>query len=345
MQLRPLERGASPLPNGPLLDVGELLDVCRTGASVSVGQSGEDRLYGPAPGVRLQFATEADYMEAAAVCDGLLLTIHNRSFPERATTLAGVAGRFSAHFRVTGRSTHRFGDVGQVTRNDHSCIFVAYPDGMLNTEAFEDDSALKAVGLAISPSFLSEELGLEPRRLPEPLRAWIEDGVQSFHVEELPFTAGMHQAVVDLLEAPYRGRLRHRHAEARALELACMVGQALISRQEGGYEIRLTPREVARLHELREMLTEAFHEPPTIAALARLAGMNRTKLQYGFRQLFRTTIFDYCSELRMQRARELLLAGDLNVSQVAHAVGYDHPNNFTAAFKRRFGHLPSQLRR
>lgn len=344
MQIRPLERGAAPLPNGPLMDVSDLLDVCR-GTSARIGQSGEDRLYGQAPGVRLQFGTEADYMEAAAVCDGLLLIVQNRRFHERATTLAGVAGRFSAHFRLTGKSTHRFGDVGELTRTDHSCMFVAYPDGMLNGEAFDDDSALKSVGLAIEPGFLTDELGLEPNRLPEPLRAWFEDGRQSFYVEELPFTLGMHQAVVDLLDAPYRGRLRHRHAEARALELACMVGQALISRQETGHEVRLTPREVGRLHELREMLAETCHEPPTIAALARLAGMNRTKLQYGFRQLFRTTIFDYCSEFRMQRARELLFAGELNVSQVAHAVGYDHPNNFTAAFKRRFGHLPSRLRR
>jgi AraC-like DNA-binding protein len=345
MQIRPLERGVDPLPTGQLMDVGELLSVCRAGTTASLGQSAEDRLYGQSPGVRLQFATEADYMEAADVCDGLLLTIQNRRFPERAMTVAGVAGRFSAHFRLTGKSTHRFGDVGELTRTDRSCVLVAYPDGMINCEAFEDDSALKSVGLAIEPRFLVEELGLDPKRLPEPLRAWIEDGRQSLHVEELPFTLGMHQAVVDLLEAPYRGRLRHRHAEARALELACMVGQALISHHESGHEIRLTPREVGRLQELREMLAEACHEPPTIAALARLAGMNRTKLQYGFRQLFRTTIFDYCSELRMQRARELLAAGDLNVSQVAHAVGYDHSNNFTAAFKRRFGHLPSRLRR
>jgi AraC-like DNA-binding protein len=47
----------------------------------------------------------------------------------------------------------------------------------------------------------------------------------------------------------------------------------------------------------------------------------------------------------MVRARELLRDRSLSIAEVAEAVGYNHPTNFTAAFRRYFNQLPKQMRR
>jgi AraC-like DNA-binding protein len=45
----------------------------------------------------------------------------------------------------------------------------------------------------------------------------------------------------------------------------------------------------------------------------------------------------------MERARQLLLERNLNVSEVALRVGYQNPSKFAAAFRREFGISPSSL--
>ncbi len=53
-----------------------------------------------------------------------------------------------------------------------------------------------------------------------------------------------------------------------------------------------------------------------------------------FRQHLQIAPLDYHRHLRLCRARELLEAGTHSVKQVAYAVGYRHPHDFTRAFTR-----------
>jgi AraC-like DNA-binding protein len=79
--------------------------------------------------------------------------------------------------------------------------------------------------------------------------------------------------------------------------------------------------------------------------LTLLAGMNRTKLMSGFKDLFGTTIYSYVADLRMERAKELLIREPLlKIADIARRVGFKNPNNFSAAFKKKFGYSPNTLR-
>ena len=88
-----------------------------------------------------------------------------------------------------------------------------------------------------------------------------------------------------------------------------------------------------------------FADPPTIEALARRVGLNRTKLQGGFKETFGATVFDFCQGRRMERAKDLLREGGMTIAEIAESVGYEHPTNFTAAFRRRFNAAPKDFRR
>jgi AraC-like DNA-binding protein len=45
----------------------------------------------------------------------------------------------------------------------------------------------------------------------------------------------------------------------------------------------------------------------------------------------------------MNYARMLLSGGNHSVKEVGHLLGYDNLSNFTAAFKKQFNLLPSEL--
>jgi len=57
-----------------------------------------------------------------------------------------------------------------------------------------------------------------------------------------------------------------------------------------------------------------------------------------------TTFYKERDELRKIRARELLDAGELSVSEIAEVLRFSDSPNFGKAFKRWFGESPSRYR-
>jgi len=53
---------------------------------------------------------------------------------------------------------------------------------------------------------------------------------------------------------------------------------------------------------------------------------------------------EYITQVRMQKAKELMAAGDLNVSEAAYAAGYQDSNYFSKVFRRYFGVSPKEAR-
>lgn len=73
--------------------------------------------------------------------------------------------------------------------------------------------------------------------------------------------------------------------------------------------------------------------------------MNRRKFENGFKQLHGTTVYDYVLSEKMRKAADLLITTDMPIRDIAVAVGYKSPSNFSKVFKKKFGHSPGELRR
>lgn len=71
---------------------------------------------------------------------------------------------------------------------------------------------------------------------------------------------------------------------------------------------------------------------------------SRRQLQRAFAECGDTTFRTYLGEVRMRRARELLIEGAAPVAEVGRSVGYSRPAQFSKAFRRTFGAPPSRLR-
>lgn len=52
---------------------------------------------------------------------------------------------------------------------------------------------------------------------------------------------------------------------------------------------------------------------------------------------------DYLEFVRLKRAQGLLTRGDMNISQVADAVGFASSRYFATRFKKQFGKTPSEF--
>lgn len=53
---------------------------------------------------------------------------------------------------------------------------------------------------------------------------------------------------------------------------------------------------------------------------------------------------DYLWALRLEKARELLMATDMPVNDISMTVGYVNPSSFRRKFKQATGLTPSQVR-
>jgi AraC-like DNA-binding protein len=47
----------------------------------------------------------------------------------------------------------------------------------------------------------------------------------------------------------------------------------------------------------------------------------------------------------MDRAADMVSAGELSIAEIAYALGYDHPTNFSATFRAYHGLTPTEVRR
>lgn len=92
-------------------------------------------------------------------------------------------------------------------------------------------------------------------------------------------------------------------------------------------------RVVERLHDSPESL-------PSLLELAQLAGVHPAHLARSFRQVHGVSVGEYQRNLRIERARELLLRTHLPIAGIAAESGFVDQSHFTRVFHRVTGETP-----
>lgn len=92
------------------------------------------------------------------------------------------------------------------------------------------------------------------------------------------------------------------------------------------------------------LIRERIEEPLSVEAMAQTLGVNKDKLTALFRARLGLTVFEYATELRLERSRQELTETDGRIQQIAMRAGYRNAGDFTRAFKRRFGMTPRAYR-
>ena len=87
-------------------------------------------------------------------------------------------------------------------------------------------------------------------------------------------------------------------------------------------------------------LEQHYAECVALDAIASALHVSPYYLSHVFSEESDFTLFSYLTSLRMERAKALLREGQLNVSEVARAVGYGTPNYFAKVFRKHVGCAP-----
>lgn len=156
-----------------------------------------------------------------------------------------------------------------------------------------------------------------------------------------PLTPQQQRIVHELLTCSLTGPYRRMYLEAKIWELYAL--QAEQFSHEPPNPTKLSPQDIERLYQVRDLMEQSMDNPASLVELTRQTGLNLDKLKRGFKSVFGTTVFGYLHQIRMRKAHELLLSGNYSVAEVAYTVGYKNPQHFTAAFKKHFSYLPRAL--
>lgn len=134
-------------------------------------------------------------------------------------------------------------------------------------------------------------------------------------------------------------------AEQSILALLAWAYRRHSSAPPDGPEARGLPqRTVTKLRHAAEILGQRLDDPPTIAELSALVGMNECDLKRCFKCRYGDSIASFSRNKRLAAAQDLLLHSGLSVAEIALEVGFTNPSQFARAFRRRFDVNPAQYR-
>jgi AraC-like DNA-binding protein len=108
---------------------------------------------------------------------------------------------------------------------------------------------------------------------------------------------------------------------------------------------RITAPEVLeRLNRARRFIDLSYDLPLNLEEISRHACFSRYHFLRLFRQAFNKTPHQYLIERRIERAKELLSANDLRVTDVCFEVGFQSLGSFSSLFHKSVGHPPIAFR-
>jgi AraC-like DNA-binding protein len=99
-----------------------------------------------------------------------------------------------------------------------------------------------------------------------------------------------------------------------------------------------------RLEGARDLLADQFDQPLKLEDAAREACLSPFHFHRLFVRAYGRTPHEFLTERRIDQAKRLLAAGDLSVTEICFALGYESPGTFSARFHRMVGCTPTEYR-
>lgn len=83
----------------------------------------------------------------------------------------------------------------------------------------------------------------------------------------------------------------------------------------------------------------------TLDDLANIATVSKFHMCRVFKEITLITINQYIIQVRLERAKELLIEDSMSISDIAESCGFANVSYFTKTYKKHYGHSPSQSKK
>jgi len=121
--------------------------------------------------------------------------------------------------------------------------------------------------------------------------------------------------------------------------------------KEGGFmsELNGTNREVfdyyPRLKRLHQYVEQTYSEPIPLEKAASIAALESSYFSTYFRAKVGITFTDWLRQVRIEKAMELMKAGDFSITEIAYEVGFADLTTFGRAFKQHTRMTPMDFKK
>ncbi|AYZ37982.1 AraC family transcriptional regulator [Chryseobacterium indologenes] len=150
-------------------------------------------------------------------------------------------------------------------------------------------------------------------------------------------TVEMHMIINEMVHYSKEGIVQKLFMEAKVIKLLILIFEQFSEKKAMTSSFK-TPEIVKRF------IDENYHRNIKAEEIAELVGISQNRIRKEFKTQYHTTMVHYISELRMLKARKLITDKEIMIKEIAIECGYEYLQNFTRAFKKKFGVSPEKLR-
>jgi AraC family transcriptional regulator, glycine betaine-responsive activator len=164
-----------------------------------------------------------------------------------------------------------------------------------------------------------------------------------FEIDRDRFTSAGGTSALDMMLA----LIANQHGPELAASVAELVLHSPIRHHSEHQRMSLPARIGARhpkLVGIIEEMEDNLEEPLSPSLLAKQAGLSARQLERLFRRYLDRSPKRYYLELRLKKARSLLLQTDMSVINVALACGFSSPSHFSKCYRAFYGRTPYRER-
>lgn len=111
------------------------------------------------------------------------------------------------------------------------------------------------------------------------------------------------------------------------------------------YRIQKNQEETNFIDNLRQLVLEDLNKKWIISDLAYRFGMGKTKFTYEVKNLAGYPPNSFIINLKIEKAIEMILENETNMSEIAYACGFSSLQHFTSTFSQRIGISPAKYKK
>jgi len=101
----------------------------------------------------------------------------------------------------------------------------------------------------------------------------------------------------------------------------------------------------AWVEKVRLIIQEQYHTKLSLNLLSKEAGVHPAHLSRQFPKYFKVSLHYYVSQVKIQKATQMLKENKYTLYQVAHSCGFSDPSHFNRCFRKITGLNPSTYRK
>jgi AraC-like DNA-binding protein len=158
----------------------------------------------------------------------------------------------------------------------------------------------------------------------------------------LPADAEMMEMLHRLVHMPYSINIQMFHVD---LLKELLFKTLNLSAQTFTPHLKFSMQLIEAVQAAKEFIDTHLPHHFSITQIARRAGLNEQILKAGFKEIYGLGLYSYLQQQVLNIAKKQLEETNKSAKEIAFEAGYKNANNFSAAFKKKFGKAPLEWRK